>query len=145
MIIQTFAAFVGTICFSIIFSVPKNQYLYCGFTGAIGWLCYLILVSFHLPTVFATFFAAIVLTVLSRVFAIRRRVPVTVFLITGIFPLVPGAGLYYTTYHFFMNQPNIAASKGIETIKIAVAIALGIMFIFAIPQKLLKWGASSKK
>jgi hypothetical protein len=38
-----------------------------------------------------------------------------------------------------MNQQGLAASKGIETIKLAVAIALGIMSIFAIPQKLLSW------
>jgi hypothetical protein len=38
-----------------------------------------------------------------------------------------------------MNQPSQASSKGIETIKLAVAIALGIMSVFAIPQKLLSW------
>ncbi len=142
MMIQTLVAFVATISFSILFSVPRNQYIYCGITGAIGWLCYLLMVSFDFSTVFSTFVAAIVLTIFSRLFAIRRRVPVTVFLITGIFPLVPGAGIYYTSYYLFMNQPEFATSKGIETIKIAVVIALGIMSIFAIPQKLFKFGTS---
>lgn len=137
MIIQTVVAFLGTISFCILFSVPKKQYIYCGFTGAIAWLCYLLLVSLQLSPVIATFIAAIILTSFSRIFAIRRKVPVTVFLTAGIFPLVPGAGIYYTTYNMIMNQPSQAANKGIETIKLAIAIALGIMSVFAIPKKLM--------
>jgi uncharacterized membrane protein YjjB (DUF3815 family) len=112
-----------------------KQYIYCGYTGAVGWLCYLLLVSFQFSSVLATFAAAIILTFFSRIFAIRRKVPVTVFLTAGIFPLVPGAGIYYTTYYMIMNQSGKAADTGIETIKAAVAIALGIMTIFAIPKK----------
>jgi uncharacterized membrane protein YjjB (DUF3815 family) len=141
MIIQTLVAFFATISFCILFSVPMKQYLFCGFTGAVAWLCYLLVVSFDFSPVLATFIAAIILTSFSRIFAIRRRVPVTVFLTAGIFPLVPGAGIYYTTYYMIMNQPSQAANKGIETIKLAVAIALGIMSVFAIPQKLLAWVA----
>lgn len=139
MIIQALVAFIATISFSILFSVPSNQYIYCGITGTIGWLCYIVMLNFNFPSVFATFTAAILLTMVSRIFAIYRKVPVTVFLIAGIFPLVPGAGIYYTTYYLIMNQPDQATSKGIETIKLAIAIALGIMFIFAIPQKFLSW------
>jgi uncharacterized membrane protein YjjB (DUF3815 family) len=138
MIIQTIVAFFATVSFCILFSVPMKQYLFCGFTGAVAWLCYL-LISLRFSSVIATFVAAVILTAFSRIFAIRRRVPVTVFLTAGIFPLVPGAGIYYTTYYLIMNQQGLAASKGIETIKLAVAIALGIMSIFAIPQKLLSW------
>lgn len=137
MIIQTIVAFVATISFCIIFSVPAKQYVFCGITGAVGWLCYLLLVSYQFSTVIATFVAAIILTAFSRVLAIRRRVPVTVFLTAGIFSLVPGAGIYYTTYYLIMNQPGVSADKGIETIKLAVAIALGIMFVFAIPKKIM--------
>ena len=43
--------------------------------------------------------------------------PVTIFLITGIFPLVPGAGIYYTGYHLFMSDNSLALDKGLETIK----------------------------
>ena len=57
----------------------------------------------------------------------------TVFLITGIFPLVPGAGIYYTGYHLFMSDNSLALDKGLETIKIAVAIALGIGIVLSLP------------
>ena len=58
----------------------------------------------------------------------------TVFLICGIFPIVPGAGIYYTGYHFFMRDNAMALTKGLETIKIAIAIALGIGIVLSLPQ-----------
>ena len=48
--------------------------------------------------VVATFIAVVVITLLSRIFAIVRKAPVTIFLVSGIFPLVPGVGIYYTSY-----------------------------------------------
>ena len=53
---------------------------------------------------------------------------------TGIFTLVPGAGIYYTAYYLLMGDLAQFTAKGIETFKIAGAIALGIVFGFAIPQ-----------
>ena len=41
-----------------------------------------------------------------------RRCPATVFLISGIFALVPGAGLYYTAYYFIMGDNAMAVAKG---------------------------------
>lgn len=66
-------------------------------------------------------------------FAIRHKAPITVFLLTGIFPLVPGAGIYYTAYYFLRNDRALCTSKGIETLKVAVALALGIAIVCSIP------------
>ena len=54
-------------------------------------------------------------------------------MLTGIFPLVPGAGIYYTAYYFLRNDPSLCTSKGIETLKVAVALALGIAIVCSIP------------
>ena len=83
---------------------------------------------------FASFFAALGLTYLARVFSFARKAPLPVFLIAGIFPVVPGAGIYYTGYHIFMNNNVEAMSKGVETIKIAIAIALGIGIVVSLPR-----------
>ena len=39
------------------------------------------------------------------------------FLISGIFALVPGAGIYYTAYYFIMGDNAMAVAKGVETFK----------------------------
>ncbi len=130
---QTAVAFVSTIAFAIIFHTPRREYLFCGITGGVGWLVYLICMYANLGVVAASFFATVALAWFSRVFAFCRKTPVTVFLITGIFPLVPGAGIYYTGYHLFMSDNSQALLKGLETIKIAVAIALGIGIVLSLP------------
>ena len=127
-------AFVATIAFAVIFHTPRKEYLCAGATGGAGWLVYLICMGLGTGVVTASFFAAVALTWLSRIFSFARREPVTIFLICGIFPIVPGAGIYYTGYHFFMSDNSLALSKGLETIKIAVAIALGIGIVLSLPR-----------
>lgn len=130
---QTAVAFVSTIAFAIIFHTPRREYLFCGITGGLGWLVYLICMHLGTGVVTASFFATVALAWASRSFAFLRKTPVTVFLITGIFPLVPGAGIYYTGYHFFMSDNTQGMLKGLETVKIAVAIALGIGIVLSLP------------
>lgn len=133
MLMQVVVAFVATVSFAVLFQVPKEQYLYSGICGAVGWLCYLLVMnSYPSPTV-SSFAAVVALTLMARIFAVRRKTPVTVFLICGLFPLVPGAGIYYTAYNFIMGYNDLAVAKGIETIKIAVAIALAIVCTFSLP------------
>lgn len=135
MIIQFIVAFFATVSFSVLFHIPRKQYVYCGLTGAMGWLCYLLASSIGMSVVLASFVGAAVLTYLARVFAAYRKTTVTVFLIAGLFPLAPGSGIYYTAYHFVMGENQMGMAKGTETVKIAVAIALGIICISSIPHK----------
>lgn len=141
---QTAVAFVSTIAFAIIFHTPRREYLFCGITGGLGWLVYLICMHLNSGVVAASFFATVALTWASRSFAFWRKTPVTVFLITGIFPLVPGAGIYYTGYHFFMSDNSQALVKGLETIKIAIAIALGIGIVLSLPAFLFTFHRTPK-
>lgn len=137
--VHFFVAFGATLSFTILFNVPREQYFFCGLTGAIGWVCYMITSEFSGSVALASFVSSVVLTALSRVFAVRRRTPITIFLLCGIFPLVPGAGIYYTAYHFIMGDNGQATAKGIETIKIAVAIALGIVAVLSLPYRLFRF------
>ena len=135
---QVVAAFLGSASFALLFQVPKDQFLFGGAAGAAGWLCYLVFLRFHPSVVLASFAAAILLSILCRVFAVRRKTPITVFLTCGIFPIVPGSGIYYTVYYFIMSQNDLALYKGIETLKIAVAIALGIVLVLSLPYSLFR-------
>ena len=46
---------------------------------------------------------------------------------------MPGAGIYYTAYAFILGDMDGCAANGAQTLKIAVAIALGIVAVFALP------------
>ncbi len=142
--IEFIVAFFATAAFSILFNVPKRQWAFAGLTGGAGWLCYR-LAAERWDVVVATFIAVLIVTLLSRVLAVVRKSPVTVFLVAGIFPLVPGVGIYYTSYYFMMSDMSLASQKGVETIKIAVAIAIGIMCVLIIPQKVFSLLEKQKK
>ncbi len=133
LLVQVLVAGVGTLSFAIVFCVPKDQYLACGITGAVGWLVYSLMMVVQPSTVIATLVAAVPLTLLSRIFAITRKAPVTVFLLCGIFPLVPGAGIYYTAYNFIQGDTAGFAAKGAETLKVACALAISISLVLGIP------------
>lgn len=138
-LLRTVVAFAATIAFSVIFHTPRRELLFTGLTGAAGWLVYFVVIQSGNGTVAASFLATLALAWLSRIFSFARKAPVTIFLICGIFPLVPGAGIYYTGYNFFMGLDELALDKGLETIKIAVAIALGIGIVLSLPQGLFSF------
>ena len=127
-------AIIATISFGITFQMPRRHYLACGLTGAVGWMVYIFGVElFALSPAIATLVATLPLTGCARFFAIRHKAPVTIFLLPGIFPLVPGAGIYYTAYYFIQGDNALALSNGISTFKVAVALAVGISLVLSIP------------
>lgn len=133
LVAQFFLAGAGTLSFAILFACPKRTLPYCGLVGAVGWFVYELAVLFGLEAFAASLLAVIPLTLLARIFAIALKTPVTIFLLTGIFPLVPGAGIYYTAYYFLQGEQELFASKGGETFKVALALALGIALVCSLP------------
>lgn len=134
-LIQFIVAACATIGFAILFNAPKKELPYCGLTGGIGWLVYFALIHHaNANIITANLFACFVLTIFARSFAAGRSNPVTVYLMAGIFPLVPGAGIYYSAYNLISGDRAAFAAKATETLEIALAIVFGIIFGTAIPQ-----------
>ena len=108
---------------------------YAGAVGAAGWLVYSLASRWGATVAEATFFATVLVILLSRIFAVRERCPATIFVICGIFPLVPGAGIYWTAYYLVTNQLSDALSSGFAAVKAAIALVLGIVVVFELPHK----------
>ena len=89
--LQFLAAGFGTMAFSVLFSVPREHYPLCGFIGGAGWfICWGMINIFHTGAVEANFAATVFITLASRIGSTVKKCPVTLFLIAGIFPEVPG-------------------------------------------------------
>ena len=130
MFVQLLAAYVGTVAFAVLFGVPRKYYLDSGLCGMLGWLLYLILANHTgLSVANVVFFATVLVTFTAMVLAIVRKCPITVYLICGIFPLVPGAGIFWTTYNVVSEQLGAALHTGITALKVTVAIAFGIILV----------------
>jgi uncharacterized membrane protein YjjP (DUF1212 family) len=129
LFIQIFASFIGGIGFAIIYNVCFPGALLCTLGGALTWAIYGI--TFHISkdvaisSLFAAIFAAIYAETMARI----RKYPAISYLVISIFPLLPGAGVYYTTYAIVNGNMDAFSSKGMETISIAGALAIGILLV----------------
>ncbi len=131
--IQLPAAFIGTIGFSALFGAPRRYYFTSALAGMLGWGMYILINRCTpLSVTGASFMAALVVAGSSHILSGMQRCPVTVFLICGIIPLVPGGGIFWTAYHLVANNLRLAATQGFVALKITVAIAGGIIVATAI-------------
>ena len=136
MFMQVICSFFGTLGFAMMFHVPKKYFFSCGMTGVAGWMVYKLLVTYTIMSpAFATFLGAFVVVLISRILTVVKKCPITIFLISGIVPLVPGAGVYFTAYYLVTDQLALAAQQGMDAVKAAFAIVLGIVFVLAIPRE----------
>lgn len=137
LLLQGLAALIGTAAFACLFGVDRGQYLWTGIIGALGWILYLVLVRLTgLTAPVATLFAALAVCIMARFSAVPARSPAQIFLLCGIFPLVPGAGIFWFTYYISAGKLALSASTGFMAAKVAVALVLGIILAMELPQKI---------
>lgn len=138
MIIQLVAAFIGSIGFAILFNMKGKQILFAGIGGALTWLIYLIfhniLEDYFVSYLIAAVFVAIYAEVMARV----NRAPSTIFLTATAIPLIPGGSLYYTMYGLVVKDGEMFISNGQDAVIIALAIALGFVFVAVVTKYLNK-------
>jgi len=125
-------AFTCTIGFAILFNTPKSSLIKAGFSGAIGWTVYTIANNSSPSIVFSTFAGAFFVALSGEIFAIIDKNPITVYIIPGIVPLVPGYGLYYTMRSILANDYGTAAERGSEAFMVAIAIAAALTIILSL-------------
>ncbi len=137
--VRFLAAAVGTVAFALIFDVPYRYYFLCALIGGAGFWATEALMGLGLTATEATFIATLLVALSSRICAVWRRCPVTVFLVSGIIPLVPGAGVYWTAYYLVMGDTSEALTRGFAALRAAIAIVLGIVLVLEIPNRLFHW------
>lgn len=126
ILIQIIGLVIAIAAFAILLETPKKYMIYAAITGAIGGIVYLISMSIGVNEAIAYFISALMVTVVSNIFAKIFCTPVTTFLISGILPTVPGAGVYQVAYHTIMGNEEQTLHYLMETVKFAGAISLGI-------------------
>ena len=128
------AAFFGTVAFSVLYNIPPRYWLSCGLTGIAGWIVFSLLRSFT-GYGFAIFLSSAVVTFIARLLAVRMKTPEIIFLIAGIFTLVPGADIYWTVYYLVSGEMEKALNSGSDALKACLGMVLGIVIIHEIPQR----------
>ncbi len=129
MIIQIIAAFIAVFTIATVQGVPKRFLVWSGLNSAVSWFVYLVCqdatFSVAISTLVSTLAVALISHILARVF----KSPVTVFLIPGILPLVPGVNTYRIVYYLIQEDSSNATFYFYLTLQIAGMIAIGIFII----------------
>ncbi len=134
---QTIAAFAGTVGFAVLFGVPRRNYLQTAIVAAIGWAAYLALVRYTvLGPAISTFVATVIVASHARTFASWFKTPSTVYLIPGIFPMIPGGGIFWTTLFLVQSRLGLALRSGMLSLEVTAAIVLGIVLVSSLPKTL---------
>ena len=129
--IKVLGAFLAIFAFGVILEIPKKYLAYAGLVGMIGWFAYLIAVEGGANDILSTFLSAVTIAFVSHIFARVFKTPVTVFLVAGILPTVPGAGMYRIVYYFIQNDMDMTSHYLMVTLMSAGAIAIALFLVDA--------------
>lgn len=134
-------SFAATAAFALVFNCPRWDLPLCGLCGTISWMIYLCGTRLmgDKYAITAVLAACFVSSLFGRYLSYTRKKPLTIYLIGSIIPLVPGTGIYYTMYALMNEDAGFALIKGIEALKTAGAIAIGIMVVLSLPPGLFEF------
>ena len=128
-LIQNMGSFIGAVGFAIYFNIHGPGGLLCALGSVLAWSTYLITIHFTDNVIWANFSGAMVASLYAETMARIRKYPAISYLVVSIFPLIPGAGVYYTMTYAVQGQMDRFANNGMLTAAIAGAIALGILLV----------------
>ena len=121
--------FIGCIGFSVYYNIHGPGILICTLGGTLTWSTYLLALHLGIGVIYANLIGGIVASVYAETMARIRRFPAISYLVVSLFPLLPGAGIYYTMAYAVESEMTSFAQKGFQTAAIAGALALGILLV----------------
>ena len=127
--IQNIATFIACAGFAIIFNIHGFGIAICAFGGVITWAAYCASAYFGFDIYVCYFLATLLAALYSEIMARVRKYPAISYLVVAIFPLIPGAGIYYATSYLLQGDRAAFTEKALQTIGIAGVIAVGILMV----------------
>ncbi len=127
LLISSVFCFIGCVGFSILFNIHKLGILLCALGGTIAWISYCITLELMQDGISAYFVSAFVASLYSEILARIRKFPALSYLVISIFPMIPGAGVYYTMIWAVRGNMEQFFNQGMYTAAIAGVMAVGIL------------------
>lgn len=130
MLLQLVACGIGCIGFSILFNIHGITGIsLCVLGGVISWAAYLITIRLNGDVLTGYLWAGMVASAYSETMARIRKCPAISYLVVAIFPLIPGASVYYTMNYAVRGDMDMFSEQGMLTIGIAGSIAVGLLLV----------------
>ncbi len=136
---------IGCVGFSIIFNIHGPGMVLCALGGLLTWGVYRLTMYWGGTDLNAIFWSCTFASVYSEVMARIRKYPAIGYLLVSIFPLIPGAGVYYTMNYALRGQMELFTQKGMHTIAVAGMMAVGILLVSTVFRLWANWRRQHKK
>jgi uncharacterized membrane protein YjjB (DUF3815 family) len=120
---------IGCIGFSIIFNIHGWGGLLCAMGGVLVWAVYSLTLKLGGSDLAGYFWGTLVAAGYSEIMARIRKCPATSYLVVAIFPLIPGAGVYYTMRYAVLGQMDLFAGQLMHTAAIAGIMAVASLLV----------------
>ena len=130
--VQLLACAIGCLGFAILFNIHGPGGLLCVLGGIVAWAVYSLALYLSGSDLAGYFWAAVAASLYSEIMARVRKYPAISYLVVSIFPLIPGASIYYTMNCIIHSDMATFAAKGTHTIAIAGVIAVGVLLVSTI-------------
>lgn len=144
-LLQIFSGYTSSIAFGILTNVPRTALNACGLTGMISWLIYLGLRTLSFGLGFANFAAAFFIGLASIYFSRRQKMPMIIFTIPSLVPLVPGGPAYQAIREFVLGNTTLGFQHMLTVIITAGAIAAAFMMTSLVEQLVFQWYQTKRK
>ena len=128
LIVGFLGAYIAMLGFSIIYEIPSKFFFFSPVMGVVAWIVYTISTLSGISNVWASMLGAMSAAFCSFILARVLKAPVTLFLVSGIIPLVPGFYIYRASYYLITGS-ELAGEALVNTLMIAGAISLGIILM----------------
>lgn len=136
--IQILAGGVGSLGFACLFNIRGKRLLVATAGGVLSWFLFVIF-SYFIPSDPVNYFCvSLLISLFAEVMARIMKTPTTTFITTSLVPLIPGGSLYYTMAYGFHGNAESFVKKGIATLELAAALALGIIIASTLTRLILK-------
>lgn len=132
LVIDLIAILFAVIGFSMIFNIHGKGILLCSLGSLVCWISYYVALQLGCGEILSYFIAGVICAVYSEALARIRKSPAIGYLVVAIFPIIPGAGIYYTTWHLLSQEMSLSLERGMNTFAIAGVIAVGILIVSTI-------------
>ncbi len=129
LLLECLSSFVSGIGFAIVFNIHGAGGLLCAFGAVLTWAVYGLIFHITGNDLWAYFGSAFFASLYSEIMARIRKCPAISYLVISIFPLIPGAGVYYTMNYAVRGEMELFAEKGMHTAAVAGVIAVGILLV----------------
>ena len=137
-IVQLLSCTIGCIGFAVIFKVKGRQVVYSGIGAFFTYAIYLLAKQLVSSNFFATLMGAIFVALYAFIMSRVNKAPSTIFLTASVFPLIPGAALYYVMYGFVIQDYAMVQSQTFTLITTCLAIAFGFLIVDVVTRTIME-------